>query len=427
MSFSITLFVLLAIAFFIGIRQLATGRRASVPRRGSWRRWVVVAGLGLLVLPGLITVGHALFANTAGDIFEGAEIMVPKGLSVGVENADLFLVRTLVTVDGAEDFPVDYEQAVIELGGNEAFTLRDGRDLTIHLVRLRAQSREAPITVAYELEGLGSHHFGSGSVEFDDRCELEPGFDVYQKISTIRVRSAKPLGSLLSSTIHPCSIRFWVTPLADAESVDTLPGGEWRRKHARAIGSLFDRNDSGWSSQGGGSGLEFGAVKGSGLGLMILGALCLIFTSAHGLRTMSILCVCMVAYAGAVDGTVVAIETARFDHDSPGRIAAAAIETAGTLMHPATAAERLLALAASDKSVTVRTLALRCLDRTSLLSALREMDDSEASLQKAARSDDPQLAGAARFILGRLEPPNLDPGRPGPYDSSEGAFEGSGH
>ncbi len=419
------LVVLLVIALFIGTRQLTTGRRSTVRPRGSWRKWVVVAGIGLLSLPGLINVVHALFATSAGDIFQDAEIMVPKGLSVGAENADLFLVRALATVDGAEDFPIDYVQAVIALRGCEKFTLHDGRELTIHIHRLQAQSHGERITVAYELEGIGNHHFGSGPVESSELCELEAGYDVYQKTATIRSRSAKPLGSLFSSTAHPAAIRFWVTPLANAESVDTMPASEWRRKHSSAISALIDRQDSGWQSHGGGSGLEFGPVKGSGLGLMILGALCLVFTSTHGLRTMSILCVCMVAYAGAVDSAVVTIESARLDHDSPDRIAAAAIETAGTVMHPVSAAEELLALAASDKSVDIRALAVRCLDRTQILNALWEISDSQVVLQKVARSDDPELARSARFILSRMVQALSDMEVPRSPDSSEGVFQGS--
>lgn len=419
MSVYILFIVLLVIALVIGIQQLAKSRRSTVRPRGSWRRWVAVAGIGLLALPGLINVAHALFVTSSADFLQGKEIMVPTGLSVGDQDADVFLARALVTIDGAEDFPIDYVQGVIPLNGCERFALRDGRELTIHLIRRQARQQGQRFNLHYQLEGASNQNHGSGAFEGSNLSELESGYDLFQKTANIRSRSARPLGSLFSSTAHPGAIRFWVTPLANAESVDTMPAGEWRQKYASAISALSDRSDSGWESQGGGSGLEFGAVTGSGFVLMILGALCLVLTSAHGLRTGCIVCVCIVAYAGAVDGVVVAIETSRLDHDSPARIAAAAIETAGTLMHPITAAEELLALAASDKSVDIRALAVRCLDRERILSALREMSDSRDSLQKVARSDDPELARSARDILSRLAQPADQPMPPSPYESGD--------
>ncbi len=406
MSIAILSVVLLAFVLFVTVRQMKNTHLFTRPPRSAWSKATFLAGIALLAVPGLITLADTAFSSPGVDPLDGKEIMTPGGRPVNTLDAGAFLIRAFLTVKGAEDFPIDYVQAVVPVRGEKHFTLLDGRELSIFVTSQFEEPHGERVNFAYRIEGLGTHDFASGPIDNSDRRELEAGHRLYQKSDDLRYRSARPLGSLFSSTVHPGDIRFWLTPLEDTGSVDTMPAEEWWSEHAHQAGALFNGPGSGWQSSGRGSGLDFGPVTGSGLGLMILGALCLVFTSAHGLRTFCIIAICAVAYAGMVDGAVVKIETARLDAEKPEEIAGAAIETAGTVLHPVTAARELLALAESEKSVALRSLAVNCLERSQVLDALRELSDGEGSLRELATNENPELARSARLILQRLTEPD---------------------
>lgn len=404
--------ILLVIGFIVCITYLGKARRESARHRAAWRKWTAVTGVVLLALPGLITVGDALLGRTAADVLAEEEIMIPAGQSVNALDAKVFLVRGFVSVEGAEGYPIDYVQAVIPMPGRRVFALRDGRELMLQMTSEFRDPGGERVKLSYELEGLGRNRYGTGPIDVDRPLEIEPGHGLFQKTKGIQCRSIRPFGSLLSSAVHPGQLRIWMTPLENENHVDTMPADQWCESHAESIRTVFEREDRGWTSGGSGSGLEVGILTQSGLGLLILGTLCMVFSSLHGIRTLCIVIVCTVAYAGAVDSLVVTIESGRLDGDSSGQVAAAAIETAGTVMHPVSAVESLVGLVRSDRSTELRTLAIRCLDRPRLLRALgtSEMDNDREYLARLAGNDDPVLARAVRTLIGRLNTPDARPG-----------------
>jgi hypothetical protein len=194
-------------------------------------------------------------------------------------------------------------------------------------------------------------------------------------------------------------------PIRDFHSFDVMPYDEWWKDHGAKVGSIVERTTFSGRDETSMEGGIMAVPWISGYGVMILlgGSVLILFACVHKMRGFCGLLILACAYLGAVDSLVLRIEGARMqDADSlSARFAVVNVARAG--LHPVSASDSLLDVAASDADPEVRACALRCLNRFMLREAMRSNKVHVTSTLNTLTSDaDPGVVHAAEALLRRL-------------------------
>jgi len=406
----ILLFILLVLVVFVMLRPSRFRNRvpSGAAKRYAWAAWT---GVAIIAMPGIITLSSLAVPPKPGICFaESDSVIVPEGEPVAdPADAEAFLLRGIVSVHGNEERTIDSAQVVVPANGGTHFSFEDGVQLKVGLAPSSDKLGRKRVKIDYRLRTPGRTGSGSGSIGGGEPFFVEDGYPVYEWI-TIRDRvNSNPFGSLLSDG-SPKSILLLITPLQNEEAVRMVPSPEWREEYGDRIASLARAA----SARGNGSRLRaessdeithpFLALSYSGLLLLVLGSLFLLFATVHKVRTICLVLIFCAVYTGVVDGLVLTIQLGRLDEDGKPKVrTAAVVGVAGTRMHPFSAVDELFETARSGKSSAVRACALRCLDRAPLLAAIREMSDKDDLLDSFASEGDDEIAEAAKNIIEKLE------------------------
>ncbi len=371
-------------------------------RHGGLLPWLKVAGVVLLAAPGAISLVFLVSPWFAGDPFAShSSVWIPTVVEDDPALARAFLVRGVHVVEGNETAPVDYLQAILPTGGRHAFNLLDGSTLQVGIQSGTVRKALEPGRPKLVFAWSAAQAIRSGSAVLTPVQERDLPATHEAWLEELPMDLA-PLGSLLQDAHRYSRIHFFVTPLADRSAVRTESGPRWwQDRSPTVIGHVrmgMETKQKVVSLQSGKTSF-MKVVAPSGLLLLFLGVVSFLMVSPHWVRTCAVSILYCLLYVGALDSFALRLHRAGLNVGGVESRARAVVETAGTRMHPVTAARSLLDVAAEDQDEGVRLGALHCLGRIRLAQALTTVDGALDRLETLTRSDSADIGLAAGRIL----------------------------
>ncbi len=405
-----TVFTIVTVACLFLMFRSAARKKPGHGIFRSWQAWMVCVGSVLFAVPGIIFIA-GLGAPSSQEIGPGAweNMITPAGEPASLNEADVYLVRGVSSVVGVENYPINMVQAVLALNEEREFCLDGGGKLRLSVLPGSDATGLKRISLRYVFESSGGHANGTGCFDESRPRELEQGYQAFYKGFKAKYAREAAFGSLFVEDHTDLRFHIFVTPLKNIDTLSSAPADAWWKEHGRKI-RLPDQDEFvvrelSWQSRGSGthSGLsEMGYITGWSVLFILIGSICLLTVVKAKIRLVCCIIIYTVIYTGSLDSLALRIVKAHLIGEESASAAHAAIETAGTRLHPITAAQNLIEAACAKQSVENRVVAINCLNRSRLLDALSMNKGQKAALEELASDENPEIAAAADSILNRI-------------------------